>query len=86
MPKTRIFLMCAMVAIAAGQVPAADPPEQPMIAVLKSDAPKAEKAITCKRLAIYGSKDAVPALRDAQNDSDEYVREAATAAIKAIGN
>ncbi len=33
-----------------------------IIDVLKSNSPKAEKAITCKRLAIYGSKDAVPEL------------------------
>ena len=30
--------------------------EQPLIKVLQSDAPKAEKAITCKKLAIYGSQ------------------------------
>ncbi|MBI5388188.1 MAG: HEAT repeat domain-containing protein [Verrucomicrobia bacterium] len=33
-----------------------------LIAVLQSDAPPAEKAITCKRLAVYGNRDAVPAL------------------------
>lgn len=38
------------------------PQEAALIAVLKSDAPAAEKAITCKRLAVYGSKEAVPAL------------------------
>jgi hypothetical protein len=32
------------------------------IAVLQSDAPPQEKAITCKRLAIYGTEKAVPAL------------------------
>lgn len=36
--------------------------ELQLIRVLQSDAPAAEKAITCKRLAIYGTKDAVPAL------------------------
>jgi hypothetical protein len=36
--------------------------EAKLIAVLRSDAPPAEKAITCKRLAVYGTKDAVPAL------------------------
>ncbi len=36
--------------------------EQQLIDVLRSDAPKAEKAITCKRLAIYGGPKAVPAL------------------------
>jgi HEAT repeat protein len=36
--------------------------ERKLIAVLTSDAPPADKAITCKQLAIYGGKDAVPAL------------------------
>jgi HEAT repeat protein len=36
--------------------------EKPLIKILTSDAPKAEKAITCKKLAVFGSKDAVPAL------------------------
>ena len=36
--------------------------EADLIAVLKSDRPSAEKAITCKRLAVCGTKAAVPAL------------------------
>ena len=36
--------------------------EAQLIAVLQSDAPKAEKAITCKLLAIHGSARAVPEL------------------------
>ena len=36
--------------------------ESKLIAVLKSDAPDSEKAITCKRLAVYGSAEAVPVL------------------------
>jgi HEAT repeat protein len=36
--------------------------ERELISVLQSSAPQAEKAITCKKLAIYGAKDAVPAL------------------------
>ena len=36
--------------------------ESKLIAVLKSDAPPQDKAIPCKQLAIYGTKDAVPAL------------------------
>ena len=36
--------------------------QQKLIAVLRSQAPAAEKAITCKRLAIYGGPEAVPAL------------------------
>jgi len=33
-----------------------------LIAVLQSDAPKSEKAITCKKLAIYGTEQSVPVL------------------------
>lgn len=36
--------------------------QRKLIAVLRSDAPPQEKAITCKRLAIYGNREAVPAL------------------------
>src|SRR5260221_7115172 len=36
--------------------------ERKLIAVLRSDAPADEKAITCKRLAVYGSDEAVPVL------------------------
>lgn len=38
------------------------PKESDLIAVLQSNAPKAEKAITCKELAIYGSEEAVSSL------------------------
>ena len=36
--------------------------EQPLIDLLKSDAPKADKAITCKKLALWGYGKSVPAL------------------------
>jgi HEAT repeat protein len=36
--------------------------ERKLIAVLRSDAAPSEKAITCKRLAVYGSAEAVPVL------------------------
>jgi HEAT repeat protein len=36
--------------------------EHDLIAVLQSDAPKGEKAITCKQLVIYGTEQSVPAL------------------------
>jgi len=42
--------------------PAADVKQRDLIAVLQSDAPKSEKAITCKQLAIYGTEQSVPAL------------------------
>ncbi|HLH54731.1 MAG TPA: HEAT repeat domain-containing protein [Verrucomicrobiae bacterium] len=36
--------------------------ESKLIEVLRSDAPAADKAITCKKLAVFGSAEAVPAL------------------------
>ena len=33
-----------------------------LITLLKSNGPKADKALACKKLAIFGGKDAVPAL------------------------
>ncbi|MEO2047031.1 MAG: HEAT repeat domain-containing protein [Pirellulales bacterium] len=36
--------------------------EQPLIDLLQSDAPKAQKAITCKKLAVWGTAKAVPSL------------------------
>ena len=82
-PKNRRFAWCvALVAVAASAMaagqsgPAAADNQNPkdrelkLISVLQSDAPAAEKAITCKRLAVYGSKDAVPALASLLLDKD----------------
>lgn len=55
-----LILIIASVGILAQERPA--PKESDLIAVLVSNAPKAEKAITCKELAIYGSEQSVPAL------------------------
>ena len=67
--KKRYFTWCVVlivVAASAGTVaqdrPAADVKESDLIAVLKSDAPAARKAITCKQLVIYGTEQSVPAL------------------------
>jgi len=67
--KKRYFSWCAILIIviaSAGTVaqdqPAADVKQNDLIAVLQSDAPKSEKAITCKRLAIYGTEQCVPVL------------------------
>ena len=67
--KKRYFPWCfilIIVAMSAGTVaqdrPAADVKQRDLIAVLQSDAPKSEKAITCKKLAIYGTEQSVPAL------------------------
>jgi HEAT repeat protein len=79
----RYFAWCvALVAVAASAIaagqnsPAAADTQSPrdrefkLIGVLQSDAPAAEKAITCKRLAVYGTKDAVPALAPLLLDKD----------------
>ena len=44
--------------------------EGQLIALLQSDAPPADKAITCKKLAVIGTKDAVPALAALLPDKD----------------
>jgi len=83
-------LAAAVCAMAAARATAADADnkaavaekEQKLIGVLKSDAPPAEKAITCKQLAVYGSKDAVPAL--AALLSDEKLASWSRIALEAI--
>ncbi len=47
---------------AADNTKSAEATQRELIDVLKSDAPPQDKAIACKKLAIYGTKDAVPAL------------------------
>src|SRR5881409_775826 len=56
--------------------------ERKLIAILKSQAPPQEKAIPCKQLAIYGTKDAVPAL--ARLLSDPELASWARIALEAI--
>jgi HEAT repeat protein len=67
--KKRYFLWCVIliiVVMSAGTVAqdrsAVDVKQRDLIAVLQSDAPKSEKAITCKKLVIYGTEQCVPAL------------------------
>ena len=67
--KKRYFSWCVIliiVALSTGIVAqnrsATNFKQSDLIAVLQSDAPKAEKAITCKRLAIYGTEQSVPVL------------------------
>ncbi len=73
MPTTRqsihtgSFLAASLVLILAGgrsgECQTASAVREPeLIAILSGDAPAAEKAITCKKLAIYGSSAAVPEL------------------------
>jgi HEAT repeat protein len=44
--------------------------ERDLIRTLKSKAPKADKAIACKRLAVYGTEEAVPALAGLLPDAE----------------
>ncbi len=67
--KKRYFSWCVILIIVAASAVAvaqdqstANVKQRDLIAVLQSDAPKGEKAITCKRLAIYGTEQSVPAL------------------------
>ena len=65
--KTRYLVVCAILMAATCAAGAED--KKPVgdqqaecLALLQSDAPAAEKTLACKRLAIYGGKEAVPAL------------------------
>jgi len=67
--KKRYFSWCIILIIVAASAwtvaqdrPAANVKQRDLIAVLQSDVPKGEKAITCKRLTIYGTEQSVPAL------------------------
>lgn len=73
MHKTRLYTfavawLAAGVLLGASATRAEEPAkatsdqEKSLIEVLRSDAPKSEKAITCKKLAIHGSSAAVPDL------------------------
>ncbi|MCF7731960.1 MAG: HEAT repeat domain-containing protein [Akkermansiaceae bacterium] len=69
-------------AIIAADAPPAASQEAKLIAVLQSDAPPQDKAITCKRLALCGTKAAVPAL--AALLSDEQLASWARIGLEAI--
>ena len=79
MLESRYFAWCAVLllvvasTVAVGQTGDSQSPKErelKLIGVLKSDAPPAEKAITCKRLAVYGTKNAVPVLAPLLADKD----------------
>lgn len=86
-PRSVIFF-AALIVMAAASARAADGPisspekEKELLAVLRSEAPAAEKAIACKHLAIHGSNDAVPDL--ALLLSDEQLHSWARIALEAI--
>src|SRR3990172_7763209 len=75
-----------LIAASAGTIaqdrPAADLKQRDLLAVLQSDAPKSEKAITCKQLAIHGTEQSVPAL--APLLADEELASWARIALEAI--
>lgn len=54
--------LLAAAGIAVADTAPAENPEGKWISILRSDAPPQDKAIACKRLAVCGSKAAVPAL------------------------
>ena len=62
------LVMLLAVAVPAGAAEQQD--SAALAAVLKSDAPKAEKAITCKHLAVFGDEGAVPALAPLLEDAE----------------
>ncbi len=68
------FVLLVTLAVSAGVLAqdqaAAKAKEQELIGVLQSNASPAEKAITCKKLAIYGSAEAVPSLMPLLADKD----------------
>jgi len=64
---TMTLVVCALAAgqcraAAADDTSSSADKQRQLIGVLQSEAPPQDKAIACKRLAIYGTKDAVPAL------------------------
>ena len=67
---TAALLMATIMGTLVNRAPAADEQERQLIDILQSDAPKAQKAITCKRLAVYGTQDAVPALAPLLTDPE----------------
>lgn len=67
LPCLLVGLLVPVSPLSAAETP---PSETELIAVLQSQAPPGDQAITCKRLAIYGTKNAVPALAALLPDPD----------------
>jgi len=76
------FLAIALATIPANAQTASIKNERELIALLRSDAPKGEKAIACKNLSVYGSKEAVPDL--AKLLADDQLASWARTALEAI--
>jgi HEAT repeat protein len=77
-----LLIAFAVPAYAGETTNSAKEQERALIQVLQSDAPPGEKAITCKKLAIYGTDQAVPAL--APLLADESFASWARIALEAI--
>ncbi|HET6880790.1 MAG TPA: HEAT repeat domain-containing protein [Pirellulales bacterium] len=75
MRYARTFAIFSCVALTAVMVRAADgqtsaEKEKELLALLRSDASKADKALACKKLAVYGSSEAVPELARLLTDEE----------------
>ena len=84
--RNSVLLLAAFVALAASawaddHQKAAKDKERELLQVLRTSAP-AEKAVACKRLAVYGSDEAVPEL--AKLLTDEHLASWARIALEAI--
>jgi HEAT repeat protein len=80
-----LYAVILAASAAMGATPSAAAPAEkqaPLIATLRSGAPPAEKAMACKKLAIYGTGEAVPAL--APLLADEQLASWARIALEAI--
>src|SRR5438128_1773517 len=58
---TVLTMVIALSKVAVGQT-SAPKSERELLAILRSEAAEAEKALACKNLSIYGSSEAVPEL------------------------
>jgi HEAT repeat protein len=74
--------MAAATARGAEESAATSEKEQELVAILRSDAAPAEKALACKHLAVYGTSEAVPEL--ARLLADEQLASWARIALEAI--
>ena len=63
-----VLVMVATSARAADAIGVSPEKEQEQLAILRSDAPSADKAIACKKLAVDGSSDSVPDLAKLLSD------------------
>lgn len=86
-PVRLVALVAASIVMSCVSAIAADAPqassnEAELLAILRSDAPKSEKAVSCKRLAVFGSSESVAEL--AKLLRDEQLASWARIALEAI--